>query len=71
MKIPHFQDASAGNVLHGCKVNLVNAKIHVVDGNVHLVMTVCIFLVMVYVLTELMGAMAIDLETVVLKVNYW
>ena len=62
MKIPHFQGVYAANVdflcdMHGCKVDLVNAKIHLVKNYVYLVMTICIFSVTIYVLMELMGAM--------------
>ena len=42
---------------HGCKLDLVNAKIHLVNDNMHFVMPVCILSVTIYVLTELMDAM--------------
>ena len=60
-EISHFQGASADNVhfcdTHGSKLDLVSAKIHIVNDNMHFVMPVCILSVTDYVLTELMGAM--------------
>ncbi len=38
-------------------MDLVNAKIHLVNDYMHFVITVCILSVTIYVLTELMGAM--------------
>ena len=42
---------------HGCKLDLVSAKMHLVNDSMHFVMPVCILSVTIYVLTELMGAM--------------
>ena len=44
-EIPPFQGASPDNVLH------------LVDDNLHFVMSVCILSVMICILTELMGVM--------------